>query len=469
MTFNLRIVNSNLVASQLPLLEEQEVAHLTIDKAAGSTTLTVDNISGFSIGKYVLLGNFGESNAEIIRVHTATAPSGSTITLNSATLFDHYTDTPVTVIEYNQVEFSRATTLAGAKTVLATNAISADRTDTAYTDLVNTTGYGFYRFKNSSTALFSTYSGGVSYTGNSYKTYESVALNACDDAAVKFGDANFATEVQLLNDVNEAQDVVSQMANWSFELIKDDTSIVTTVNENTYNLSLLTYTPKFPDTYNGILSVRFGAMPLNYVSIDEMEEILRFSARATLTATANVADITLTVDDSTEFADSGTVFVGPNVVTYTANNRTTGVLSGIAITDIVTAVAIGGTVWQNITPGVPTRYAIFRGQLILDVPVITQDAGVRLKIKYLKLLNRITDFSSTLEVPFYNAIASYITGKIELRKRNREASKERMQDFNDIVKTNFNIYRLPSMEEQTYYEFSTIDDAWPNNSRVNIL
>lgn len=545
MTFNLRIINSNLVASQLPLLEEQEVAHLTVDKAAGSSSVTVDNIAGFSLGKYVLLGNFGESTSEIIRIHASTVPTGSTITFATNTLYDHFTDTPVTVLEYNQIEFSRATTLAGSKSVVpaalsttitrssttatATTAsnhgyisgdiitvagasqtdyngdftivvtglttftytvanspttpatgtitaqkkaffISADRTDTPFTDLTNTTGYGFYRFKNSTTGVYSGYSGGVPYsTGNLYNTYDAVAKRSCELASVAFGDVNFASEDQLLFDVNEAQDSVGQMANWSYELIKDDTSIVTTVNENTYDLSTLTYPLKYPGTYQGILDVRFGSAPLVYVSIDEMDEILRYAVQATLTVAVTAADTSITVNDSTAFAASGVVFSGGNTITYTANNTTTGVLSGIAITDITANVAIGGSVWQNINPAIPTRYAIFRNTIILDVPVLTEVAGYKLKFKYLKRLDRIVDFSSTLEVPFYNAIVEYVTGKIEMRKRNKDMGDRRMADFDRIVKNNFSVYKLPSMEDQTYYRFATIEDALPDNSQTRLI
>lgn len=468
MAFNLQITNKNLVASNLPILEKQAVCHFAADVAAGSSTITVDNITGFSVGKFVLLGNFGEANAEIIRIHTVTAPSGSTITLNSVTLFDHYTDTPVTLLEYDQIEFSRATTLAGAKTVLTTKAISADSTVTTYTDLVNTTGFGFYRFKNSATAFFSDYSGGVNYLGNQYKSFEAIAEEACSMAAVEIG-SQYATEKALLSDANEAQDYIAQSQDWSFELIKDDTSITTTPNENKYSLSALTYPIKYPGTYQGILSVKFGNQPLDYLSIDEMEDVFAHSAETTLAANANIADTSITLTDSNEFADQGTVYLGENLVTYTANNKTTGVLSGISAADITVAVSAGATVWQNVSPTIPTAYTIFNNQIILNAPVETDSAGVKLKIKYLKILDRLTDFSSVLEVPFYNAVHEFVASKIEQRKRNFDEAKRHAGDADDIIKMNQDIYKLPTLEEETYYNFRTIEDAWLTNTRRRLL
>lgn len=464
MKFNLEITNKNLTIYNLPLIELQEVCHLTQDRAAGSGTLIVDNISGFSIGQYVLLGNFGEPTAEIIRIHTVTAPTGFTITLNSNTLFDHYTDTPVTVLDYNQVEFSRAATLAGVKAVLATSAMSADRINTAYTDLVNTTGFGFARFKNSSTGLFSDYTSGVPYAGNSYLTVEHVLSDACEMAGVQFGE-QYATESELISDINEAQDYIGQQTDWSFELIEDTTSITSTENENTYSLSALTYVPKFPKTFQGFLNVRFGQTILKYLSIDQMDAFFQNTAQSTLALNANPADITITLTDSNEFASEGVVFVGENTVTYTANNKTTGVLSGIPITDITALTLTGASVWQGINPDVPQSYSVFNNQLIVNAPVLGTSAGIKFKIRYLKVYDRLLDLSSPLEVPFYNALNNYVAAKIEERKRNFDVSTKYKQDADAVIAKSMERYKVPTLQYTDYYNFATIENVMPDNNQ----
>ncbi len=182
---NTRFSNQNILVSNLGLLDGQIKSRLIADSTAGSSTITVANIAGFTAGNYYLLfGNFGDSNAEIVKIHASTAPTGFTITLAAATAFDHYSDTPITVLDYNQIEYSRATTLAGSKSVLVTQVINANLKESVYKDLTNTTGYAFARFKNAGSSAFSAYSTGVPYTGLTFVSGSEVVTSACDNAGV---------------------------------------------------------------------------------------------------------------------------------------------------------------------------------------------------------------------------------------------------------------------------------------------
>lgn len=450
---NLRIENRTLLASNQSLLEGQPSARLTADSASGSSTLTVDNISGFAIGQYILLGNFGDPNAEIMQVHASTAPTGTTITLaaTTTTAYDHYADTPVTVCNYNQVEFSRATTLTGTKSVLATQAINADRLENAYLDLTNSTGFGFFRFKNSSTSAFTSYSTGVNYTGLTYVSVRKLAERACSDQAVNIGE-QYSTEELLLNDANEAIDEITKK-DWIFELIKDDTSIASTENENKYDLSDLTYEVKYDGTAQGIKSVSFGSTILDNIEMDEMDEIFENVVETTLASGITASDTTVTLTDSTEFAESGTISVGEFTATYTANDESTGVLSGISASTFTDSVSSGASVWQGITPDLPTKYAIFDGQIILNVPVDTDYVGYKIKVTYLKKMTRLTDFASTTEIPFTNEIQNYIGYKIERRKRNYDVASNVYGVFNSGITQQEEKYKLPTMDNYTYYKF----------------
>src|SRR3990167_5281940 len=131
---------------------------LTADSTAASGTITVSNIVGVGVGDYLLIGEFGQETAEIVRVHTVTAPSGTTITLNANTTYAHIRGESVYRIDRNQVEFSRATTLTGSKSVLVTSDITPDSLYTVYEDTTNTTGFGFYRWKNSADTTYTNYS-----------------------------------------------------------------------------------------------------------------------------------------------------------------------------------------------------------------------------------------------------------------------------------------------------------------------
>lgn len=471
---NLKVANNNLIASNVSILEGAENTNLTADKAAGVTALTVANIGSFAVGKYALLGNFGEPTAEIVRIHTATAPTGTTITLNAATLYDHYVDTPITMIDWNQVEFSRSSTLSGSKSVLTTVGIMANHKWSNYTDLTNTTGYAWYRFKNSALTTYSSYSSGVPYTGNPKNSMQQIVEDACSMASVDVNE-KYADERDLLTDVNEAQNAVIEAQNWVFEMIKDDTSIASTQNENRYLLSALTYGIKFPGTFQGILNVRFGSEPLLYISPDEMDELLKSSVTTTLNngGTVAVGATSITLTDSNEFSATGYVTLGSNTaVAYTTNTKSTGVLSGISASAITSTVADGSSVWQGINPGKPTKYTIFNGYIVLDVPVSATEYGKKIKIKYLKQLTAFTDYASTTEIPFCDCMKYYVAAKIFTRKQSQDDADKKMAMFFEKVGQNAGVYQLPATEEQEYYKFSSMrvlgsyyDDA--NNSRFN--
>ena len=130
----LKIKNTLLQASNLILNEGQKKARLTADVSTSDTVITVNNYVGFADNDYLLIGNWGEPTAEIVQINDASIDATITIT---ALKFDHYVDTPITIIPFNQVEFSRATTLTGEKSVLSTKDISADRKDTFYQDATN--------------------------------------------------------------------------------------------------------------------------------------------------------------------------------------------------------------------------------------------------------------------------------------------------------------------------------------------
>lgn len=455
---NIRIENKALLMSNLPLTVARETAKIITDSAASSGTISVDSIAGFSVGKYILLGNFGDSNAEIIRIHAATAPTGTTITLATNTVYDHYADTPVTLIDYNQVEFSRAATLTGSKTVLnGTSAvdIQASKTETIYVpvtgDSLSSSVYVFARFKNSSDTVYSDYTTGVLYGSLSATSVSKLAERATADTGTTVG-GEYSTETMILNDVNEAIEEITKY-DWIFELIKDESSLTAATDTDTYALSGLTYDVKYSGTAQGIKSVKFLNTPLEYVEYDDMEDLQKEYVSNTISTQITAGDTTVTLTNSYEFAESGTATVGGVTFTYTANAQSTGILSGISASTFTTTIAAGTNVWQGVEPGLPTKYTIFDGDLILDKPVASDYAGYKIRISYLKQVDAMTDFLSTLTIPFTNEIVNYIKYKIEERKRNAELSNTYLAKFNAGIEAQRGKYKLPLMEEYTYYNF----------------
>jgi len=436
-----------LKASNLSLTDSQESARLTADIASGSSTLTVDNISGFSVDDYILIGEFGDSNAEILKLHAETDPTGSTITLSSNTTKDHYSDSKVTVIPFNRVEFSRATTLTGAKSVLTTKDISADREETTYTD-TNSTGYAFFRFSNPTSGFYSEYSSGASYVEQDDSIIQELIDTACTDALVEIGD-KVATESSLLVDINECQKLITTL-DWNFELEKE--ALTASSYENIYSLDSLTYDLKYKGSYQGIKSVRLSGSPLEYIDNSEMEDLQKDFKRTTTTVQAEIGDTSITLSNTYELAESGSIYINGMTLTYTTNTKSTGVLSGISASSITSVITVGSIAWQGVNPGLPTKYTITSDNYIaFNVPISSDYNGYSINIEYLKKLSKISDFTSTIEIPFTEIMPIYVQAKIEKRKRNFDNYKSLMEEFNNLVALKHSIFKLPTLDSLEYY------------------
>lgn len=456
-----------LKADNTSIIKDARRVYLTADVSSGTGTINVESIAGLADGNYLLLGELGSPTAEIVSINDGSLDTS--ITLAANTTYDHYLGEPVTHINFNQIEFSRATTLTGSKSVLATQAITPQRLDTVYIDTTNTTGYWFYRYKDAGAGTFSDYFTGQNYTGNADNSAEKIIERARNLAGVD-ETSDFATITQMLADINSAQDMILQARdprtgvsiNWAFELAEEKTSIQSTENENVYDLSDLTATIKYHDTKEAILNVRFGSKVIDYIDPDEMDRQFNEVKKTTVATEANSGDTSIVLADTNEFADSGTFVVGSDTVTYTAKDDSTATLSGIPSsgTGSITAThAVGATVWQNINPGLPTKYTIFNGQIILNYPVKSTYAGYYIKLKFLKVLDRLTDIASTTDIPFYNIIEWYCASRIEYRKGNTGEGDRYMQMFNVGLTNNMRRYKLPPLEEVTTYDYDNAESV----------
>ena len=207
------------LARNFELVKDQEKTYLTSACDAAATTLTVKAVDGnaWADDDYVILGEIGSKTAELLQVNGAVS-DGTSITIDQSgsggTRYAHSINEPLYRVMYNQVEFSRATTETGSKTVLATNEIQPDDEATRYFDTSNTTGYGFVRFKNSTTTTYSSYSDAIPYTGYTSKSlgklisriksqFTKESLSAIDDD-------------DIIDAINDKQRDIAHDRLWSF-------------------------------------------------------------------------------------------------------------------------------------------------------------------------------------------------------------------------------------------------------------
>lgn len=217
------------LSRNVELIKNREKTYLTAAVAVAGTTLTVKAVdtNAWADNDWIIVGEIGSKNAEILQVNGAVS-DGTSLTIDNAgsggARFAHAIDEPVYRIDYNQIEFSRATTKTGSKSVLTTVELQVDDLETRYEDTTNTTGYGFVRFKNSTTGAFSAYSDAIPYTGYTPKSLGRMmrmVRRHLDEP-----DVQFITDEDITEEINEKQRDVSHERLWPFyEDIYSDSTV----------------------------------------------------------------------------------------------------------------------------------------------------------------------------------------------------------------------------------------------------
>lgn len=376
-------------ASNADLLLDVVQAELTADLTAASGTLTVSSITGIGVGDYLLLGEFGQETTEIVRAHVSTAPSGNTVTLNANTVYAHDRGTTIYRIDRNQWEFSRSTTLTGSKSVLATSDIQCDQLSTEYEDTTNTTGFGFYRAKNSADTTYSNYSESYPYAGYSEQTLKKIfdsallLLGQIDELGQPKFPPSLSREAGVIA-VNDCQQELKELKHrWSYLTNFDYVVAEIATGQDAYDL------PSDIAEDQGqlsILAARIGAQQdMRFINKEKLNlrriNSVKDSLGAAITGTGNT---TVTMTDSSDLDSSGSIYVigddnaDFDTIDYTANDKSTNILSGV--TNIAETHLIDSIVWQDITFGKPRVYSVFEGKIVLDPVPEAEWNGVNILI-----------------------------------------------------------------------------------------
>jgi len=189
-----------------PSTNNLEKSYLTADYSSGVTALVLRNNDRFSEDDFILVGEMGSENAEIVQI-TGAVSSGTDITVG-ATTFPHSASDPVYVLGYNQIKFHRSTsTVDGIYSSIATVNIDVDNTSgkTLYDDTTGLTSY-FYKisFYNSGTTVESSLSDPMAGSGYTRSQVGSIV----NDFLVEIGDLEqeYITVPQILSMMNEVND-----------------------------------------------------------------------------------------------------------------------------------------------------------------------------------------------------------------------------------------------------------------------
>lgn len=166
-----------LQADQRVLLSNSKYSFLTNNYSSGVSSLSLLNASdsAFAADAFLLLGNFGSEDAEVVRISTVDSSTGL-ITLTATTKRAHSESTRVSVLPYNQVRFYYTTTTTFSTGTPLTGYIELQASDwfSVYNDETYSTGYGWFTFYNSVTAIASQPSNAIPYAGFGSNTTEDI-------------------------------------------------------------------------------------------------------------------------------------------------------------------------------------------------------------------------------------------------------------------------------------------------------
>ena len=244
-----------LIRNQI-LTENLERTSLTSAVSAAATSLPVRAVdeNAWSDNDWVILGEIGTENAELLQINGAPA-DGTTLTVDDGgsggARYSHSADEPIYRINYNQVRVYRSITEDGTKTLLQTIEIQPSDFETRYDDITNTTGFGFAAFFNSENSEQSPFSDAIPYgtqTDSSLTKLIKKVRTHLDEQ-----DDEFITDLQITEALNTRQRDVINDRLWTF-------------NEGELTLSSVAHQFDYPiDTSIKTLhTIRFNSLPLRY-------------------------------------------------------------------------------------------------------------------------------------------------------------------------------------------------------------
>jgi hypothetical protein len=407
------------------LLLNTDSSFLTNDFDINVGAITVQNIIGFAIDQIIFIGSPGNENAEIIKTHGSTAPTGNIVTLASTTNQPHTNSDSVYVIPFDQVEISKAATITGTKTVLNTLTLDVD-TETRYNDTTTTTGYYFARFKNSITDDFSNYSDGVPLSGYPINSARAIIDSAKDE--INKEQSEIFTDEYGFKKINEAQmEVLRELKRWSWMQVFGATSEAFV---GSWRIAL-------PDdiddsnTNKSIYNFSIGNdQNMIWVDKEEFDKITYDVRYSQLVNQLSVGDAIVTLADSSDFNDSGTIQIGNNVLSYTTNNKTNGILTLTSVSTI--SITSNYDVFQNVSLGSPLYYTIHSGYVWHYPACDIMHDKLDYSMDYYSQLVPINSDTDTIIVPDSVMIKDYLVAKFIKRMNNGEdtsGSLEAMKSF----------------------------------------
>lgn len=430
------------------LLVDTYDTNLNLPAYSGASTLSVYSILGFSTSQILIIGNLGDESSEIINTHVSTAPTGNTITLASTLKKDHPGDIKISVLYYDQIEFSTATTETGTKVVLNTISIDPEKTETLYQDTTGATGFYFTRYKNSINGNFSDYSDPIPVTGLQSNTVGYIIESAMNESQKEF--TQKLTYEVLIREINQClRYVKGKLKRWSNN--ESFNKNLGQANRGIYSIALpIDYYDK--NSNRSCLDVRIGNQEhLMYVDKSEFDTLMEDVTVSTVTTLGTIGSTTLVVANSADYPSNGsvTVYINnvPQIITYTTNDLTTNTLSGIPSVgtgSITTQIPVGTNVWYMMNEGSVQWFTIYSGMLYWWNPCDETTTGRTIYMDYFTDITEVDSDGDIIPLAKFDMIKHWLKWVIRnITERNGKP------DLNDQDFVLFNSILTDAMRRET--------------------
>ena len=447
----LRHRNATLSIDNTPL-QAGAVAetYLTAATVGGtSTTLTVPSIVGFGINQILLLEDIGTESAEIVLTHASTVPTIAagvgTITLTGALLKTHSVGSKVRVIIYNQIELKRGTTTVAASATALTTATTADFNPIsaigsglvavdvtlriqAHESSEHTTGYYFARYKNSITSDFGSYTDALIYGGWAASTVGYMIDRALRDSGVE----TLSDKIRLTDCYEWISDglkfIQGKLKRWPEHYSYDSVLGQIQRGDNTTTMPTDAYDT---ETNKSIIALRVGDdSKLQYLSPGDFDDEMGEVKYTQVTTQQTAGGTTLAINNSFDFADSGTVNVYiSNVkyaITYTGVTRsaTAGVLTGVPASgtgSISVTIAVDVWVWQDEIEGIPAYFTIRNGVIETWPLADAQNDNMNLYGDYSRVATAVDSSADVIDLQRADAVQMYLAWRMKSKNQSNAA------------------------------------------------
>jgi hypothetical protein len=308
--------------------------------------------------------------------------------------------------------------------------IQANQTTTNYDDLAASTGFYFATWKNSISSAVSAYSEPSPVTAYTIMSARSIIDSAL--GMINKKTSSVLTDEYAFQMIDACQmEVLREFKRWSF--MQSFNTIIGQAYTGGWKIAVPVNCDD-QNTYKSLYNFRIGKeLDMVWVDKEEWDDLIAGIAYSTLAVQANISDTTLTLVNSSDFDQQGTIQVGPNQYTWTANNTTTGVLTLGSGETVIAVAPVGQDVFQFASLGLPTYWTIWAGYIYHWPAISSSYNGRNYYLDYYMSLTQIMSDYDQIVLPDPTVVQYYLAWKFLLKLNNGEETPGSTAHFNNYV------------------------------------